>query len=179
MSEKNEGLTNKETVKEAAEPTELEAALADAAKWKNDFLYLRAEFDNYKKHALKERSDLLKFGSERVVRDLLDVMDNFERALQAKPAVDATAEAMLQTMHQGLELIAKEFKEVMTKHGVQEVPSQGMPFDPTVHEALSSEPSSTVPEGHIARVFKKPYKLYDKLVRVGQVVVAMGVKGDA
>ena len=154
--------------------TELEMAQEDSLKWKNDFLYLKAEFENYKRNALKERSDLLKFGAERMARDVLEVMDNFERALQVK----LTPESM-QTFKVGVEMTAKELKEVLTKHGVQEVPSEGQPFNPAHHEAISSEATTTVPNGHIARVFKKPYKLHDKVIRTGQVVVAMAPTGEA
>ncbi len=154
--------------------TDLEQAQEEALKWKNDFLYLKAEFENYKRNAIKERSELLKFGAERMARDVLEVMDNFERALQVK----LTAES-LQTFKVGVEMTAKELKEVLTKHGVQEVPSEGQPFNPSHHEAISSEATTAVPNGHVARVFKKPYKLHDKVIRTGQVVVAMSPNGDA
>lgn len=147
--------------------SDLELAQEEVGKWKNEYLYLRAEFDNYKKHAIKERSDLLKFGAERVTRDLLDVVDNFERALQ----VELKAETM-QNFKIGVEMIAKEIKDVLAKHGIHEVPSHGEVFNPAYHEAISSEPTDKVPAGHVARVFKKPYKLHEKIIRMGQVVVA-------
>ena len=152
-----------------AEPqkSELELAQDEATKWKNDFLYLKAEFENYKRNAIKERSELLKFGAERVARDILEVMDNFDRAL----SVNLNAETM-QTFKVGVEMTAKELKEALAKHGIQEVPSEGQPFNPAHHEAISSEATNAVPNGHIARVFKKPYKLHDKIIRTGQVVVA-------
>ena len=154
--------------------TELEQSQEEALKWKNDFLYLKAEFENYKRNTLKERSELLKFGAERMVRDVLEVMDNFERALQVKLSPDT-----LQTFKVGVEMTAKELKEVLAKHGIQEVPSEGQPFNPSHHEAISSEATMAVPNGHVARVFKKPYKLHDKIIRTGQVVVAMAPTGEA
>ena len=155
------------TAQNESAKTPLDLAQEEAAKWKNDFLYLKAEFENYKRNAIKERSDLLKFGAERVTRDILDVVDNFERALQTK----ITAET-LQNFKVGIEMTAKELKDVLTKHGVTEIPSEGQAFNPAHHEAISSEPTTNVPAGHIARVFKKPYKLHDKVIRMGQVVVA-------
>jgi molecular chaperone GrpE len=155
-----------------AEPkTELELAQEETAKWKNEYLYLRAEFENYKKHAIKERSDLLKFGAERMARDILEVMDNFERALQTKVSADT-----LTTFKTGVEMTAKDLKEALSKHGIQEVPSEKQPFNPALHEAISSEPTNEVAEGHITKVFKKPYKLHDKVIRMGQVVVATAAK---
>lgn len=147
--------------------TPLELAQEEVAKWKNEFLYLKAEFENYKKHAIKERSDLLKFGAERVSRDILDVVDNFERALQVKLTADS-----LQNYKVGIEMTHKELKEVLAKHGVSEIPSEGHAFNPAHHEAISSEPTAALPAGHVARVFKKPYKLHEKVIRMGQVVVA-------
>ena len=153
--------------------TELELSIEEAAKWKNDFLYLKAEFENYKRNAIKERSDLLKFGTERIARDLLDVVDNFERALQTQP----TAEN-IQTYKTGIEMTAKNLKDLLSKNGIQEIPSEGQPFNPAYHEALSSEPTTTVPSGHISKVFKKPYKLHDKVIRTGQVIVAATPKTE-
>lgn len=158
-----------------APTSELDLALEESAKWKKEFLYLKAEFENYKRNSIKERAELLKFGAERVSRDILDVVDNFERALQVKLSPET-----LQTFKVGIEMTAKELKEVLAKHGIQEVPSEGLAFNPAYHEAISSEPSSVVPTGHIARVFKKPYKLHDKIIRMGQVVVAAApVQGQA
>ena len=150
-----------------APKTDLDVALEESAKWKKEFLYLKAEFENFKRNSIKERAELLKFGAERVSRDILDVVDNFERALQVKLSPET-----LQTFKVGIEMTAKELKEVLSKHGIQEVPSEGLAFNPAYHEAISAEPSATIPAGHVARVFKKPYKLHDKVIRMGQVVVA-------
>lgn len=174
MSDNSDQKTNPETeASDNAVPvkSEIEVAQEEAAKWKNEYLYLRAEFENYKKNSLKERSDLLKFGAERVLRDLLEVVDNFDRAL----AHQVTAENLNQ-FKTGVELTAKEFKDALTKNGVQEVVSQGQPFNPLFHEAISSEPTNAVAEGHVTQVFKKPYKLHDKIIRMGQVVVATAIK---
>lgn len=144
-----------------------------AEKHKNDFLYLRAEFDNYKKHAIKERSELLKYGAERLIIDLLEVVDNFERALETK----ASAENF-QNYVKGVEMTSQELRQTLNKFGVAVVESQGKAFDPNIHEALGSEPSDSTPAGHITRVLKKPYKMYDKVIRPGQVIVAKEKSND-
>lgn len=138
-----------------------------AEKYKNDFLYLRAEFENYKKHAIKERSDLTKYGSERLLIEVLGVMDNFDRALEMK----ATPEN-LETYVQGVRMTANELKTMVQKFGVAEVQSEGCIFDPMLHEALGAEETDSVKEGYVFRVFKKAYKLHDKVIRPAQVVVA-------
>jgi len=152
------------------EPSELETAKALVEKNKNDFLYLRAEFDNYRRNMIKERSDLLKFGSERLLVDILGILDNFERALEAKPSAGTTDN--LSNYIKGIEMTYQELKAVLTRFGVSEVPALGLPFDPLLHEALSSEETDEVKPGHVFRVFKKPYKLHDRIIRPAQVVVA-------
>lgn len=138
-----------------------------AEKIKNEYLYLKADFDNYKKNAIKERSDLVKYGAERLARDLLGVLDNLERAL----AVKVTPETFT-TFTKGVELTAQELKKALQTHGIQELPSEGQLFNPNHHEALSSEPSAQTPEGHVLRVFQKAYKYHDKVLRPAHVVVA-------
>ncbi len=148
----------------AASSSETEKLKAELEKAKRDHLYLAADFENYKKNAIKERSELLKFGSERIVRDLLSVVDNFERALENSENPEKFRE--------GVDLINQELKSMLQRFGVTEAPAHGLRFDPLMHEALSSEPTESVPAGHVSRVFKKAYKLHDKLVRPAQVVVA-------
>lgn len=147
-----------------SENSELQA-LAD--KFKNDYLYLRAEFDNYKRNMIKERSELVKYGNERLLVEILNVVDNFERALETKLSADNLA-----IYSKGIEMTYQELKNVLVRFGLSEIPAHGQPFDPNIHEALSSEETEAVKAGHIHRVFKKPYKLHDKVIRPGQVVVA-------
>ena len=158
------GLDTNASGSSADEVAKLQAELEQAKK---DNLYLRADFDNYKKGAIKERSELIRYGAERIVSDLLDLLDNFERAL----AMELT-EDNIQSFKEGMSLTRNEFHKVLHKFGVQPVESEGVKFDPMVHEALSSEETDRVPPGHISQVFKKAYKLHDKLIRPAQVVVA-------
>lgn len=151
----------------APESLEIKKLKADLDKARNDFLYLGAEFDNYKKHAIKERSDLVRFGAERFVRDLLDVIDNFERALQMEMTPENQAK-----LREGVELIYRELQGLLTRHGVQEMNPVGQPFDPSTQEAITSEPTDTHPPGSVSRVFRKAYRLHDRLLRPAQVVVA-------
>ncbi len=142
-------------------------------KLKNEYLYLRADFDNYKKSVIKERSDIIKYGSERVFNELLEVLDNFERALQTQVNPEN-----INTFKTGVELIAAEMKKMLQRFGVQEIECQGVAFDPSVHEALSSEETTEIQPGHVARVFRKAYKLHDRVIRPAQVVVAKEPKSN-
>jgi len=143
------------------------AKLEELEKYKHDYLYLRAEFENFKKHNIKERSDLRKYGCERFAADLLNVLDIFETALSSEVTADGIANFRL-----GIEMTATEMRSILVRHGVVEVPSQGQPFDPALHEALSSEETAVCAPGMITQVFKKAYKLHDRVIRPGQVVVA-------
>ncbi|MGZ3802654.1 MAG: nucleotide exchange factor GrpE [Pseudobdellovibrionaceae bacterium] len=163
-AEQNDGSSEEPSFDLSSEVKKLQEQIE---KYKNDYLYLRAEFENYKRHAIKERSEAIKYGSERIVVEILGVADNFERALQTKVTPDT-----LSTYIQGVEMTANELKNVLQRNGVTEVKCEGTAFDPNYMEALSSEPTNEVPAGHVARVFKKAYKLHDKIVRPAQVVVA-------
>ena len=146
--------------------SQLDAAVAESEKHKNEFLYLRAEFDTYRRNVIKERSDMMKYGSERLISELLTVIDNFERALETK----ITSENF-EGFSKGVSLIEKELKSTLSKFGVSEVPCHGVAFDPAQHEALGAEPTSEVPDGHVHRVLRKPYKLHDKFLRPAQVII--------
>lgn len=165
--DQNKPETNANASDNQSELSEVETLQAEVSKWKNEFLYLKAEFDNYKKNVLKERSDLLKYGAERVAKDMLEVADNFERALEFKITPDT-----VNNFKQGMEMTSQNLKDALAKHGIQEVPGLGQPFNPQYFEAISSEVTDKFTEGSISRVFKKAYKLHDKIIRLGQVIVA-------
>jgi molecular chaperone GrpE len=165
--ENNSQTTPSEQAPSTDASSEIKKLQEQSDKYKNDYLYLRAEFENYKRHAIKERADSLKYGPERLVRDLLEVMDNFERALSTQVSPENFA-----NFKQGVEMTAAELKNLLQRHSVTEVPTEGLAFDPAIHEALSSEPTDKVAPGHISKVFKKAYKLHDKIIRPAQVVVA-------
>jgi molecular chaperone GrpE len=150
-----------------APENEVEKLKAELEKTKNEYLYLRADFDNFRKNSIKERSELMKYGSERLIQEFLGVLDNFERALQIE-----VKDGSWTAFRDGVNLIAGEMKALLQRSGVEEVKSEGEAFDPVKHEALSSEPRTDMPAGHVARVFKKAYKMHDKLIRPAQVTVA-------
>ncbi len=167
MSDINSDGKPNDSTTEQGEANPIDDLKAQLEKAKNDYLYLRAEFDTYKRNAIKERSEMQKYGAEKVLVEVLGILDNFERALAVKVSPEN-----LGVFVKGIEMTSQEIKNLITKFGVSEIPSHGLPFNPSHHEALSSEESHEVPEGHISRVFKKPYKLHEKVIRPGQVVVA-------
>lgn len=141
------------------------------AQIRNDYLYLRAEFDNYKRNMIKERADLLKYGGERLAYDLVGVLDVFEKALKTEVNSDN-----IESFKNGIELTALELKKVLEHHGIKEIPSLGEKFDPNLHEALTQAPSNEHQPNTIMDVFKKGYKFLDKTLRHAQVVVSKDTK---
>jgi len=165
MSEERENKSESPIQDNGADPSD--SLKSELQKAKNDYLYLLADFDNYRKNAIKERSDLVKYGSERFIREFLGVFDNFERALDTPVTAENAA-----NFREGVQMIANEIRSLLKNFSVEELPAQGLPFDPNQHEALSGEPREDVPVGHVAQVFRKAYKMHDKLIRPAQVTVA-------
>ena len=152
-------------VEPASEPT-LEEKYAQLEK---DHLYLRAEMDNIKRQSIKERSSLLKYGAERLARDLLDTLDVFHTAF-ATEITDQNFENFVN----GIKMTRESLTATLKKHGIEELDCIGKAFDPNTQEALSSEPKEDIEEGHVTQVFKAPYMYHDKLLRPGQVIVSSG-----
>jgi len=132
-----------------------------------DHLYLRAELENIKRQNIKERSQLLRFGGERMARDLLDTLDVFKSALSSEIKAEN-----FESFVKGIEMTLNSLTSVLEKHGIKEMNCLGLAFDPNTQEAISSEPTDQFPEGHVTQVFKAPYLYHDKLLRPGQVVVS-------
>ena len=158
---------NSESAEDNNETNELENLKAELEKAKNDYLYLRADFDNYRKKAIEERAQWRKYGAEPVMRELVGIIDNFDLALMT----EVTPEN-LDSFHQGVKMIRSEISSSLERAGVREIDATGQAFDPNLHEALSAEESTEVEDGHVLRVFKKAYKLHDRLLRPAQVIVA-------
>jgi molecular chaperone GrpE len=172
MSEQNDSSEKMNDVDDQLDQSSIPAdgvaeAKAESEKLKNEMLYLRAEFENFKRQAIKERADLRKYGHERLVADLLNVLDIFETALATELTPENAA-----NFRKGIEMTSSELKNILQRHGVEEVPAKGKAFDPNFHEALSSQETDEVAPGTVTQVFKKPYKLHDRVVRPGQVVVS-------
>ncbi len=154
-------------VQPSAEVKKIQDLEAQVKEKENKYLYLYADFENYKKRAIKERSDLVKFGWENVARELLNVADNLERALAHVPA------GTDKNLADGLQMILSQFWSTMQKQGIQTIESVGKPFNPEFHEAVGQEPSDQ-PTGTITQDHQRGYLLHGRLLRPSQVVVSMG-----
>lgn len=134
----------------------------------DSYLRLNAEFDNYRKRTLKEKADLLKSGSERVIIDILSVVDDFERALEN---VSKTED--VDAIKEGIDLIYNKFVGFLNKHGVKEIETIGHPFDTDKHEAITTVPAqSEEDKDKIVDSVQKGYALNEKVIRYPKVIVA-------
>jgi molecular chaperone GrpE len=135
-------------------------------------VYLRklAEFDNFRKRVDRERDDLRQAALEDFVRELLPVVDNFDRALQHADADNGA-------FHQGVEMIAKQLHDTLERKGVSEIDPLGESFDPLVHEAVQRIEGGDHPPGTIVNVMLKGYTLGDRLIRPAMVGVAVEPTG--
>ena len=127
-------------------------------------LRLAADFDNYKKRAARERSEYIALANERLIGELIPILDDLERALNA---AEEHQEAQLE---EGVELVHRSLAALLAHHGVMPIETEGK-FDPHVHEALLSQPSEAA-EGSVLDVVQKGYKLGERVVRPARVVVA-------
>jgi molecular chaperone GrpE len=126
-----------------------------------------ADLENYKKRAQKEKEEVQKFGSERLLKDFLPVADNLDRALEA-----AQKSADFESLRTGVEMTRKLFEGAFGKHGVKGFSAAGQPFDPRLHEAMQQVESAAVPAGHVLYEAVRGYMLNERLMRPALVVVA-------
>ena len=154
---------------------ELDGLKAKAAKadenW-DKYLRTAAELDNYRKRVAREKEELARFASERVVSALLPTLDNLERAVDAAQKHGAGDPALLE----GITQVYSQFRRSLVEFGREEVVANaGHPFDPNLHEAVGQVESGEYPEGHVIEQLQRGYKLADRLLRPARVVVSKGL----
>lgn len=146
---------------------ELEEARAEAMEAKDQMLRLAADCENFKKRMERERSNILKYAEEGILKDLLPVIDNLGRAVeQGRTSEDVGA------LLEGVEMTLNSFLTTVEKYGLQAIEAEGEPFDPNFHEAMVMEESDAVPANHVLQEFEKGYLFKDRLLRAAKVVVA-------
>jgi molecular chaperone GrpE len=136
-----------------------------AAPVDDRLLRLAADFENYKKRAARERQEYVAFANERLLRELLPILDDLERAL------DAAEEHQEAQLEEGVRLVHRSLASLLERQGVKEISTDGK-FDPHVHEALLAQPSDEADQGDVLDVIQKGYKIGDRVVRPARVIVA-------
>ena len=142
----------------------------ELAELKDKHLRLAAEYDNFRRRSLKERQDLHNYANENLVKELLPIVDNLERAVTHARQEEQRPDS--DNLLQGVELTYRSLLQILTKHGVVEIEAQGKPFDPQVHEAVRRVPSGDKTPGTVVEVYQKGYKLKDRMLRPAMVAVA-------
>ena len=132
-----------------------------------------ADMENYRKRVEKERAELVKLGPAGLMRTLLPVLDDFERALMTVP--DTLGRL---TWIEGVALIERKLQVALEQQGLKEIEALGKPFDPVMHEALLQEESKSCPDGHVATVLQRGYVLHDRVLRPAMVKVARNPGGE-
>ena len=160
---------NIENTEQVAKAGELEKLRKERDDLVGTLQRVQAEFENYRKRAARDQQSLVARAHERLVKELVPVLDDLERALEA---AEAHEEAKLE---EGVALVARSFADILRKEGLQEIPTDGR-FDPHVHEALLSQPSDEE-EGTVIEVIQKGYRLGDRVIRPARVVIA-AAKGN-
>lgn len=156
-----------EAAKEAGESIdELKASINNE---RDRYLRLMAEFDNYKKRISRDYDKLVEAANEKLILDLVDVRENFDRAI--KSGESATE---VQSLLDGLKLIYNKFAAALEKNGLEIFADIGESFDPQLHDALMKTPHPSIPEDHITEVYEKGYKLKGKVIKHAKVIVSSG-----
>lgn len=146
---------------------ELEETKAALEKEKNEYLFLMADFDNFRKRVVKEKAELIKNASEKVLKGILPIVDDFERGLQATKDSDDAA-----SLRQGMELIFSKLIKFLNENGVKPMETADADFDSELHEAIASVPTGDeTKKGKIIDTTQKGYMLNDKVLRHAKVVV--------
>lgn len=164
---------------EAAEPSPEQPAETDeeqlsrrVAELEDKLLRAAADFDNYRKRANRQCDEIARTANDRILLDLLPIMDNFERARQ-----HASEDVTLESLLKGHELIHNQMVTLLTKYEIEPIEAVGKPFDPQLHDAMFQVESEEYPEGIVAQELNKGYKQGDRIIRHSKVAVSKGKAG--
>ena len=162
--------TAKPTEATAAELSpEMEKLRAENRAYLDRLARLQAEFDNFRKRNAREQQDYRDYALAEALKLLLPILDSLDRALK-------TGNAAAEDFRSGIELIDRQFHDVLAKLGVEPIAAKGAAFDPMVHQAVQMVPTAEVPENHVVEELQRGYKLRDRLLRPAMVLVAQDPK---
>ena len=151
-------------------------ALEDKAKKSDEYydrlLRLQADFDNYKKRLEKEKIEFIKFANEEIIAEILKILDDFERAVEA-----GKIKHDFDILYKGIEMIHKDLRDFLKQNGIDEIDAKGKLFNPHEHEAMMQEETDAHPEDHVIEEFQKGYTLNGRVIRPSKVKVAKRPKG--
>lgn len=141
--------------------------------YKKKYFYLAAEMDNMRKRFEREKQNLLKFGNEKVLSDLIEVVDNLDRTLSA---LDGESDKKIKNIVVGIDMVRKQFLEALKENGLERVDALGKKFDPHFHEAMAQQPAEGEEDETVINEYQKGYILNGRLLRPAKVIVAKNKK---
>jgi molecular chaperone GrpE len=147
---------------------ELKQRAAKADEHWDRLIRTTADFDNFRKRAVREKQEAIRYANESLLEKLLPVLDSFEKALSASQDPGAAA----QSLQTGVQMVAQQLRTILTEAGLEEIDALGKQFDPNLHEAISQQPAEGVAEGHVLQQLRKGYRLRERLLRPASVIVA-------
>ena len=151
-----------------------EALQRERDEYKDRLLRLQADFDNFRKRALRDREEAFQYGHQNIVKDLLPTVDNLDRAIDHARQSGA---GDLQSLLQGVDLVRRELLAALGKYHVSEIEALGKNFNPALHEAMAQKPDRDVAPNTVVDVMQKGYQLRDRLLRPARVIVASKPEG--
>ena len=163
--EKNSDENGESNVEELRKESKAESEQED---FKKKFYYLAAEMENMKRRSSKEKENLIKFGNEKILSSLLDVVDNLERTVQA---IESEEDEKIKNIASGIKMVHGQFIDVLEKNGLNIVEAVGKPFDPRLHEAMAHQPMEGKEDDEIISEYQKGYVLNGRLLRASKVIV--------
>lgn len=167
--EKNQVPAKKEDLEPSEARTEQDNPPPPSDEMYDRLLRVTADFDNFRKRTQKEKSELVRYGNEQLLRDVIPILDNFERAVEhSRKATDA------ESIRTGVELILNQLKSTLERFGVKSRSAAGEKFDPLIHEAVNHVPSAEHPPHTVIEEHQKAYFLHDRLIRPALVTVSKG-----
>ena len=161
-----EAVESTESAESAPSAAAAPAATGEAQDMRDRYLRAVADFENFRKRSEREKADFFKYALAGMMKDILPVLDNFDRALDHAEEGDE--------FHKGVHLIYKQLFDVLQRHGLKTIDESGVHFDPNIHEAVVREEDASVPSHTVVAILQKGYFLHDRLLRPALVKVAVG-----
>ncbi len=153
---------------------ELEAAHGRLEEQKSQSLRLMADMENLRKRTEREREETAKYAVTRFAKDITEIGDNFQRAIQAVPIAAADQDPALKSFLDGVVVAERAFLSTLERHGVRQIAAQGQPFNPHQHQAVTEIEDASVPAGTVVQVFQAGYMIEDRCLRPAMVAVSKG-----
>ncbi|OIQ15719.1 MAG: nucleotide exchange factor GrpE [Bacteriovorax sp. MedPE-SWde] len=170
MAEAEEAMAEVKEIHEEVEELkeEVSAEAKELAEFKDKFYYVAAEMENMKKRHERDMQSQVKYGNEKVLKGLLDVVDNLERTATA---IENDEDEKVKNIFTGIDMVQKQFLEVLKNNGLEQIDAIGKTFDPNFHEALAQQPVEGKEDQEVIQIYQQGYMLNGRLLRAAKVVI--------